>query len=96
MSGKQPHQLNTGITGTSNHTNLDHALLPFTKPGQFGRIVHHPFNLLETPAKRPDFTGIDFRATLRKEPYTLNATAKDVLYVVRNSLIVRSGQCFLP
>jgi len=45
-----------------------------------------PIRLLEIPATRLEFTGIDFRATLREALDVLTATDKDVLYVTRQSV----------
>jgi CIC family chloride channel protein len=45
-----------------------------------------PIKLLEIPATRLEFTGIDFRATLQEALDVLNAADKDVLYVTRQSV----------
>ena len=45
-----------------------------------------PIKLLEIPATRLEFTGIDFRATLQEALGALNAADKDVLYVTRQTV----------
>jgi H+/Cl- antiporter ClcA len=53
------------------------------EPGPAGET---PIELLEIPATRLEFTGIDFRATLQEALGALNAADKDVLYVTRQTV----------
>ncbi|MCK5480927.1 MAG: chloride channel protein, partial [Gammaproteobacteria bacterium] len=50
-----------------------------------GPAAETPINLLEIPATRLEFAGIDFQATLQEALDVLNETDKEALYVTRHT-----------
>jgi flagellar hook-basal body complex protein FliE len=51
-----------------------------------GSADETPIKLLEIPATRLEFAGIDFQATLHEALEVLNETKKEVLYVTRQTI----------